>query len=86
MGVTVAEEQGVTGVTLDGTIADTPADKAGLVAGDVITAVDGVTVLTLAELKAIVTSHDPGDVITVTYTDGDGVVQSAQITLTEGPA
>lgn len=86
MGVTVAEEQGETGVTLDGTIADTPADKAGLVAGDIITTVDGVAVFTLAELKALVTSHDPGDVVTVTYIDTDGVVQNAQITLTEGPA
>jgi len=86
MGVRVADEQGATGVTLDGTIADTPADKAGLVAGDIVTAVDGVSVLTLAELKAIVTSHDPGDVITVTYTDMDGVVQNVQLTLTEGPA
>lgn len=86
MGVTVAAEQGDGGVTLDGTIADTPADKAGLRAGDIITAVEGVAVFTLTELKAIVTSHDPGDVITVTYTDTDGAVQNVQLTLTEGPA
>lgn len=86
MGVTLAEDQGSDGVTLDGTITGTPADKAGLVAGDVITSVDGKGVLSGDELKALVRSHDPGDEIHVTYTDAGGISHTVTLTLTEGPA
>ena len=86
MGVTLADEQGEGGVTLDGTITDTPADKAGLVAGDTITSVDGAAVSTVEELKAIVRSHDPGDEIHVKYTDAGGTSHTVTLTLTEGPA
>jgi S1-C subfamily serine protease len=73
-------------VTLDGSIPGTPADKAGLGAGDVITQFDGTVVNTLDELKALVQAHEPGDVVSVTYTDAGGASQTAQLTLTEGPA
>jgi S1-C subfamily serine protease len=86
MGVTLAPDQTSGGVTLDGTIADTPADKAGLEAGDTIMSVDGVPVATVEELKAIVAQHEPGDVVEVTYTDAGGKTRTVALTLTEGPA
>ena len=86
MGVTLADVQDQGGVTLNGTLADTPADKAGLESGDTIMSVDGVTVTTVEELKAEVAKHEPGDVIEVTYTDANGASQTVELTLTEGPA
>ena len=86
MGVTLDQDQGPTGVLLDGTIADTPADKAGLGAGDLITALDGTPVNTIDDLKAMVRAHEPGDVVSVTYTDAGGTEHVVELTLTEGPA
>jgi S1-C subfamily serine protease len=78
-----AEESGalVTGV-LDGT----PAEKAGLEAGDVITAIDGRSVDSNDGLSTRLHGHHPGDKVKVTWTDTSGDSQSATVTLTEGPA
>jgi serine protease Do len=43
------------------------ADEAGLKKGDVITAVDGKKVNKMSELQEILTKHNPGDVINITY-------------------
>ena len=86
MGVTLSDVQDQGGVTLNGTIADTPADKAGLKSGDTIMSVDGVSVTTVEELKAEVSKHEPGDVIEVTYTTANGATKTVELTLTEGPA
>ena len=86
LGVTLAEKQGTVGVTIDGTLAGTPADKAGLVDGDIITSVGGTLVNTVEEIRSVVRAHEPGDVVTVIYTDAGGVERSVDVTLTEGPA
>ena len=86
MGVTLDENQGPTGVLINGALAGTPADKAGLVAGDTITSFDGTAVNDIDTLKALVRAHDPGDVVSVEYTDADGVDHTVELTLTEGPA
>ena len=44
-----------------------PAGKAGLQAGDVITAFDGRTITSAEELIALIRKHAPGDRITLTY-------------------
>lgn len=62
------------------------AAAAGLVAGDVITAVNGTTVTTLAELKAQITAHQPGTKLSVTYTDLSGTSHTVTATLSDGPA
>ena len=86
MGVTLDEDQGPTGVLINGALEGTPADKAGLVAGDTITSFDGTEVNDIDTLKALVRAHDPGDVVSVEYTDEDGVDHVVELTLTEGPA
>ena len=43
-----------------------PADKAGLVPGDIITEVDGESVTSSKVLSSILQKHKPGDVITLT--------------------
>ena len=52
-------------------VAGSPADKAGLKQGDVITQVNGVNVTPLNSLSALLTQHKPGDSVTLTiYSNG----------------
>jgi putative serine protease PepD len=46
--------------------ADTPAAKAGVKAGDIITALDGSTIATADDLTAKVSAHQSGDKVTLT--------------------
>ncbi|WP_062303746.1 S1C family serine protease [Demequina subtropica] len=64
----------------------TPAADAGLEAGDVVTAVDGSAVTSGTELSDAIAAHDPGDSISLTWTDASGTSQSATVTLIAGPA
>src|SRR5712691_5589378 len=48
----------------------TPADRAGLRAGDVITAIGGKHVGSASELRAAIDARRPGDSISLTYTRG----------------
>jgi S1-C subfamily serine protease len=80
------ELAGGTAATISGVVADTPAAALGLAAGDTITAVDGTTVGTAAELSTALAGHDPGDRIRITWTDSAGATHSATTTLVAGPA
>jgi S1-C subfamily serine protease len=57
-----------------------PAEAAGLQAGDVITAVDGTAVTNASDLTQQVRSHQPGDQLTLTYSRGGNSTQT-QVTL-----
>ena len=48
----------------------TPAAKAGLKAGDVVTAVDGTSIASGDDLTRAIDSHKPGDTITLKYRRG----------------
>ena len=56
---------GVRGVRLTGVRAGSPADKAGLVAGDVILEFGGKAVKDLYEYTAALRAHKPGDVVEI---------------------
>ncbi|MCU1405812.1 MAG: hypothetical protein JWQ43_2115 [Glaciihabitans sp.] len=75
-----------TGVPVGGVIAGTPAETAGLAAGDIITAIDGTNVSSADALSAAVATHDVGDSVTVTYTNAAGTSQTVTVTLMAGPA
>jgi S1-C subfamily serine protease len=64
----------------------TPAASAGLVAGDVITAVDGTTITSGDDLSSTLAAHHPGDTVQITWTDSSGSANTAAVTLTSGPA
>jgi S1-C subfamily serine protease len=74
------------GALVTGVLDGTPAEKAGLEAGDVITAIDGRSVDSNDGLSTRLHGHHPGDEVKVTWTDTSGDTQTATVTLTEGPA
>ena len=74
------------GVTIAGTVAGTPANRAGLVAGEVITSIDGQPATTGSELQTILLAKRPGETIHVDYLNLSGVAQSVSVVLGSGPA
>lgn len=88
LGVEFAQDDPDTGAgaVIGDVIAGKPAAGAGLVAGDVITAVDGSPVTTQDSLRALISAHEPGDSVAVTYTDASGASQVVTVTLVAGPA
>ncbi len=73
------------GVLLGGTIPGYPAQKAGLVQGDVITAVNGRAVTSAPGLPEVLGAYHPGDSVRVQWVDPSGQAHSAVITLASGP-
>ena len=90
LGVTIeganAEASGVGGAVISGVIDGTPAADAGLQAGDVITGIDGEPVDSGDGLTAGLHGFQPGDEVTVDWTDASGTPRSATVTLSTGPA
>jgi len=62
-----------------------PAAKAGLQAGDVVTAINGTPVSTTEALIATVRTHQPGEKVQVTYRRG-GTTRTASVTLADASA
>ena len=73
------------GVLVDSLTDASPASKAGLLPGDVITRIDGQPVTTPAELVERLRTRKPGDEIEVTYYRM-GKRQETRVTLGEAPA
>ncbi|WP_084102065.1 S1C family serine protease [Demequina sp. NBRC 110051] len=73
------------GAAVLGVYDDTPAAEAGLVAGDIITAVDGVAITDADGLTAALADLDPGDAVGLTWSDATGATSTATVTLTQGP-
>jgi hypothetical protein len=69
-----------TGMRLDGTSPGGPAEKAGLLRGDVILAVSDTKIDALGDFMHALNSHKPGDVVTVRFLR-DGVEETCQVTL-----
>ncbi|HZQ65901.1 MAG TPA: trypsin-like peptidase domain-containing protein [Gaiellaceae bacterium] len=83
LGVAIRTASG--GVELTQVRSDTPAAKAGLQAGDVVTALDGRKVTDAAGLSSAIDAKKPGDVVQLTYSR-DGRSHSASVTLAERPS
>jgi S1-C subfamily serine protease len=72
------------GVRISSVRPGTPAEKAGLLKGDLIVAFDGVDVRTLQDYATLLFSHKPGDQVVVTVIRGE---QTVDLTATlEGKA
>ncbi len=62
------------------------AAAAGLSAGDVITAVDGNQVASVAALRSAIESHRAGQTVQLSWVDSSGTSHTAGVTLSSGPA
>jgi putative serine protease PepD len=56
---------GGAGIGLKGTVPRSPAETAGLAAGDVIRAIDGVAMTELRDLMVALSTHAPGDIVEI---------------------
>jgi S1-C subfamily serine protease len=65
---------------LDGTSPGGPAEKAGLLRGDVIVAVGDTEVDGLSDFMHVLNTHKPGDVVLVRFLR-DGAEETCQVTL-----
>lgn len=94
IGVTVAtvsaeaQQFGVpAGASIQGVVEGSPAEKAGLLQNDIITAVDGKAITVHSELVAIVGSSAPGDVLELTvYRSGETITLNITIGETQQDA
>ena len=77
---------GISGATVAGVLPGTPAAKAGMRAGDVITSLGGQRVDSAGTLTSLVGGHRPGDSVQVVWTDQSGKAHTAMVTLATGPA
>jgi putative serine protease PepD len=85
LGVSLQATTDSSGAQIGSVTGGSPAAKAGLRAGDVVTALDGDTVDSADALSAAVSSKSPGDEVSVTYTrNGDS--HTVQVTLGTRPS
>ena len=75
-----------TGALVDGVLCGTPADQAGLFAGDVITSVGGQHVTSPRSLTALISRYHPGDRVALAWVAPGGSLHTAVLTLAAGPA
>jgi S1-C subfamily serine protease len=77
---------GASGALVAGVLPGSPAAKAGLAAGDVITALGGQSISSADSLISVVAEHRPGDRVQVAWTDQSGQSHTATVQLASGPA
>jgi len=85
LGVKVGNIATGPGASVGTVVTGSPADKAGLKPGDVITAVDGKAVANADDLTAAVSARAPGDKVTLTLRR-DGTTQTVTVTLGVRPS
>jgi S1-C subfamily serine protease len=61
------------------------AEAAGLVTGDLITSLNGVTISSIADVRRTVLTLVPGEAVAIGWTDASGIPQTGTITPTSGP-
>ena len=83
LGVSIATAEN--GVRLNEVRAGTPAERAGLEAGDIVNSVGGSRVRTASDLSTAIDARKPGDRVSLTYTR-DGQSHSVTVTLGERPS
>jgi S1-C subfamily serine protease len=74
-----------TGAVVGQVIGGSPADRAGIVAGDVLTSIAGRSVSSRADVRAVLLQTAPGRPIKVTWTDRAGSSRTATVRPVSGP-
>jgi len=85
LGVVLRDSSAQTGAAINQVRTGTPAARAGLHAGDVVTAAAGKQISSGSQLRAVINAHRPGDTISVTYTRG-GKSHTVTVKLAARPA
>jgi S1-C subfamily serine protease len=85
LGVEVVGTGTAHGIPVSGVQPGSPADEAGIVAGDVITSIDGKSVTSPSDLRTVIQAHKVGDEVRVSWTDTGGGSHTATVTLAAGP-
>ena len=86
LGISVADGFGASsGLGVANVLSGNPAEKAGIVAGDTITSVDGRSVDSQTSIAGILLRHHPGDTVSIGWTDASGQSHTASVTLASGP-
>jgi len=85
LGIQVGDNGNSGGAKVASVVSGSPADNAGLKAGDVITAVDGKQIATADDLTALVNSYKPGDKATL-MVDRGGSTRSISVTFGSRPS
>lgn len=68
-----------------GVVEDGAAEAGGIAEGSTITSVDGTAVASIDDITSVLGNHEPGDRISVGWTDAAGEAHTATVTLGEGP-
>jgi putative serine protease PepD len=84
LGIRVSDTS-TSGAQITNVVGGSPAEKAGLKAGDVITSIDGNAITSADDLTSQVGAHKPNDTITVTVTRG-GSSKDVKVTLGVRPS
>jgi S1-C subfamily serine protease len=74
------------GAVIAGVTSDGPAARAGLTAGDVVTAVNGYHISSPTSLTSSLLTKKPGDSVTIAFSDQSGASHSVKLDLASGPA
>jgi putative serine protease PepD len=85
LGVVLRDTSSVRGARITDVRSGTPAAKAGLRAGDVVTAVAGKHITSADELRSAINARRPGDTVSLTYTR-NGRSHTAEVKLTSRPS
>jgi S1-C subfamily serine protease len=85
LGVEVADASSSAGASIQSVKSGSPAEKAGLKAGDVVTDIGGKTVQNADDLTALVATYKPGDTAKLTVKRG-GSTQTITVTFGQRPS
>lgn len=89
LGIEVASStfspSGSSGAVIAGVLNGSPAQTAGITAGDVITSVAGNTVTSSNDLTIALQQYHPGDKVSIGWTDQAGTPHTATVQLATGP-
>jgi S1-C subfamily serine protease len=73
------------GALIIGELCGTPADKAGIIAGDVITSVGGQRIASPKQLTGVMLGFKPGTSVEVTWVDVGGHTHKGNLNLVQAP-
>lgn len=86
LGIETGDGNGVdTGASVLGIVPGTPAERAGLTAGDIIVSVNGHAVDSATTLTTLMDRYHPGDRLRVEWMDSSGQTHTATVTAATGP-